>query len=70
MTLNEDSTFKFVDRGFTGISDIYHGKWKVRKRKLILYDLKKKVRSIRFEDNRDCWKIKETKIISRRGLKP
>lgn len=43
LTLNEDSTFKFVDRGFTGISDIYHGKWKVRKRKLILYDYKKRL---------------------------
>jgi hypothetical protein len=68
LTLNEDSTFKFVDRGFTGISDIYHGKWKVRKRKLILYDYEKKVRPIRFEDNWDCWKIKGTKIISRKGL--
>ncbi len=68
LTLKEDSTFKFVYRGCTGISEIYHGKWKVRKRKLILYDYEKKVRPIRFEDNWDCWKIKGTKIISKRGL--
>ena len=41
LTLKEDSTFKFVYRGCTGSSDIYHGKWKVRKRKLILYDYEK-----------------------------
>jgi hypothetical protein len=26
LKLKEDSTFIFVDRGFTGISDVYHGK--------------------------------------------
>jgi hypothetical protein len=33
-----------------------------------LYDNEKKVSSIWFEDNWDCWKIKGTKIISRKGL--
>lgn len=42
LTLKKHSIFKFVDRGLTGISDIYHGKWKVRKRKLILCDYEKK----------------------------
>jgi|688.fasta_scaffold862436_2 hypothetical protein len=67
LTLNEDYSFKFVNRGFTGISDVYHGKWKVKKRKLILYDFEKKIRPMPFEDYWDCWIIKGEKIISPRG---
>ena len=65
LKLKEDSTFIFVDRGFTGISDIYHGKWKIQKKKLILYDYEIKIRPGSFKGRWDCWKIKEDKLISK-----
>ncbi len=65
LTLKEDSTFKFVNRGFTGISDVYHGKWIIKKRKLILYDYEIKIRPSSFKGRWDCWKIKEDKLISK-----
>jgi hypothetical protein len=68
LKLKEDSTFIFVDRGFTGISDVYHGKWKIQKKKLILYDYEIKIRPSSFKERWSRWKIKEETLISKQGF--
>jgi hypothetical protein len=69
LKLKEDSTFIFVDRGFTGISDIYHGKWKIQKKKLILYDYEIKIRPGSFKERWSRWKTKGETLISKQGLR-
>jgi hypothetical protein len=69
LKLKEDSTFIFVDRCFTGISDVYHGKWKIQKKKLILYDYKIKIRPGSFKERWSRWKIKGETLISKQGLR-
>ena len=69
LTLKEDSTFKFVNRGFTGISDVYHGKWIIKKRKLILYDYEIKIRPGSFKERWSRWKTKGETLISKQGLR-
>jgi len=68
LTLKDDSTFKFVNRGFTGISDVYHGKWIVKNRKLVLYDYEIKMRPRPFKRHWDRWKIKGERLISKQGF--
>ena len=55
-------------RHFTGISDVYHGKWVVKKRKLILYDYEIKMRPGPFKKRWDRWKIKGERLISKQGF--
>ncbi|MFM7681549.1 MAG: hypothetical protein ACKO7P_02255 [Bacteroidota bacterium] len=68
LTLKEDSTFKFVNRGFTGISDVYHGRWLVKKRKLVLYDYEIKIRPSTFKRGWDCRKIRGETLLSKQGF--
>ncbi|GIK70535.1 MAG: hypothetical protein D8M18_10530 [Bacteroidetes bacterium] len=38
LTIKENQTFEYIDRGFTGIGYKNYGKWKIKNGKLILYD--------------------------------
>jgi hypothetical protein len=71
LTINENHTFEYIDRGFTGIGYKNFGKWKIEKGKLILYDYKE---NNSFSPMPTIWEIKEkglcniTKKHKRKGL--
>jgi hypothetical protein len=71
LTIKENQTFEYIDRGFTGIGYKNSGKWKIQNGKLILYDY---VENNSHNPMPTIWKINKnelcniTKRHKRKGL--
>ena len=71
LTIKENQTFEYIDRGFTGLGYKNNGRWKIQNGKLLLYDYGE---NNLFSPMPTIWRIKEnelcniTKKHKRKGL--